>query len=417
VTKTGVVTVPAEGPVRNLVEPIVHIENVRVDGEPTDLDTAVELRSGARRVEFEYTATSFTAPEKVQFRYQLGGYNDQWIEAGTQRRASYTDLPPGQYVFRVTADNGHGVWSGENETLDLTVLPRWWELTWLRITAALAALALLVGYFKHRLRVARQTNAALRREMSERQRAEEESRIQQLQLVRVSRAASMGELTTSIAHEVKQPLFAIISNAQAARRFLDRKEPDVEEVSEALEEIAEDGERASEIVEHVRSLMQRERRPSQRLDLSEVARDATRFAEPEIRRRGLVIDTQLAADLPPVEGNPIELQQVILNLLINGAQAMKTMGHSEPRHLAVRTRADNGSVELAVEDHGAGVSDEVIDKMFEPFFTTKPTGTGMGLAINRTIIEAHGGRIWATRNEGAGSTFCFCLPACRESQS
>jgi signal transduction histidine kinase len=163
--------------------------------------------------------------------------------------------------------------------------------------------------------------------------------------------------------------------------------------------------------------MQRERRPSQRLDLSEVARDATRFAEPEIRRRGLVIDTQLAADLPPVEGNPIELQQVILNLLINGAQAMKTLGHSEPRHLAVRTRADNGSVELAVEDHGAGVSDEVIDKMFEPFFTTKPTGTGMGLAINRTIIEAHGGRIWATRNEGAGSTFCFCLPACRESQS
>jgi C4-dicarboxylate-specific signal transduction histidine kinase len=226
----------------------------------------------------------------------------------------------------------------------------------------------------------------------------------------------MGEMATSIAHEVNQPLFAIVSNGQTAKRLLDRQQPDVDEVREALTDIVNDGNRASDIIKHVRSLVRKEQPATEQLDLNRVAHEAIQFIEPEIRKRGLTLKTDLAEDLPQVMGSSIEIQQVILNLIINGAQAMRDSDY-EPRELLVRTALENGSVELAVEDGGIGFDEEVGGRLFEPFFTTKATGTGMGLAINRTIIEAHGGRIWAKSNSERGATFYFRLPALTEAKT
>ncbi len=207
-----------------------------------------------------------------------------------------------------------------------------------------------------------------------------------------------------------------MSNAQTARRLLDRPQPDLHEIGESLNDIVGDGNRAADIIDRVRSLLKKEHQPSEQLNLDIVAREAIRFAEPEIHRRGLTIGTEFASDLPPIRGDAVELQQVILNLLINGAQAMRDLP-SDSRTLTVSVSADDGSVELGVQDCGVGVAEDQFDRLFEPFYTTKPQGTGMGLAINRTIIEAHGGKIWATPNADRGMTFHVRLPAAGETVS
>ena len=250
-------------------------------------------------------------------------------------------------------------------------------------------------------------------DVTARRNAEEKARDYLRQLARINRAASMGEMATSIAHEVNQPLFAIVSNAQTAKRLLDREQPDIAEVREALDDIASDGNRAASIIDHVRSRVRKEQHPTEQLDLNQVALETIRFIGPEIRQRGLSLRTDLADNLPSFKGNSIELQQVILNLIINGAHAMRDVA-SGSHELLLWTSAQNGFVELAVQDHGVGFDEELADRFFEPFFTTKPDGTGMGLAINRTIIEGHGGRIWATSNTDRGATFYFRLPALTE---
>jgi len=276
-------------------------------------------------------------------------------------------------------------------------------------TVLLASLALGIVYFRYRMRKVWRANTALRREITERKLAEAKARENAEQLARVSRAATMGELTTSIAHEIKQPLFAIVSNAQTADKLLNRDQPDIDEVRDALEDIARDGNRASQIIDRVRALVRKEGHVVNQLDLNEVVASAQQFAEPEMTKSGLGINTELADKLPAVQGDPIELQQVVLNLLLNGAQAMRDGGGPE-RILTISTTQDNGSVELAVSDVGPGVPEEHLPRLFNPFFTTRSDGTGMGLAINRSIVEAHGGRIWASPNSGPGMTFHVSLP-------
>jgi PAS domain S-box-containing protein len=526
----GVISVPPDSLHKNVVPPIVDIEEVRLDGESVDADGDFEFLSGSHRVAIDFAALTFTRAQFAQVEYRLDGIDEDWINAGQERVAYYTDLRPGRYTFRIRAENGDGVWVEEDESISFTVKPRWWETAWFPVVSALGLVGITFAGTWQFVRRGHRRNAVLRQEIDERKRsetrfrdlaasthaipweadanmfrftfvghqavealgypteqwleedfwvehihpedrleaveycqratdrgvshqfeyrmiaadggivwlndvahvtmkdgvatklsgfmvdvtarrnAEEEANNYLRQLARMDRAASLGEMATSIAHEVNQPLFAIVSNAQTARRLLDREQPDVEEVREALGDIVDDGNRASGIIDRVRSRVRKQEQPNEQLNINKVALEVVQFVNAEIRKRGLTLDTALADELPMVSADAIELQQVILNLIINAAHAMEEMV-GDSNELLLTTSSVNGHVELAVKDAGIGLDEEEADRLFEPFFTTRTNGVGMGLAISRTIVEAHDGRIWATSNDDGGATFHFSLPA------
>jgi PAS domain S-box-containing protein len=244
-----------------------------------------------------------------------------------------------------------------------------------------------------------------------RRQAEERLRRQQLELAHVGRLAAAGELAAMIAHELTQPLTAIVSNAQAAGGLLAGDAPESVEAREALDDIVADGLRASEIIRRLRRLIRKGELDVAAADLKEVLREVEVFIRAESQEFGARVVLDLAAALPPVMADRVQIQQVVLNLVRNGLQAMRDQPR-EARELRVRTRAgDNGEVLTAVIDAGPPVDEEIFGRMFNPFYTTKSEGLGMGLAIARSIVEGHGGALWATRNERRGLTVTFSLRA------
>jgi PAS domain S-box-containing protein len=251
-------------------------------------------------------------------------------------------------------------------------------------------------------------------DVTERKRAEEALRRAQAELTHITRITTMGELTASIAHEVNQPLAAIVNNANACMSLMPDGAPDLAEVREALAEIIEDADRASNVISRVRQLAKRAPIEKSLMDLGDVVNDVLALARYESAARGITIRTDLPGDLPSISGDRVQLQQVLLNLVINGMDAMNTVEESK-RVLFIRGHCEtrNGRLETlaSVQDAGIGFKAEEMGRLFEAFYTTKPQGMGMGLAISRTIIEAHGGRLWAEPNQGPGATFLFSLPA------
>ena len=370
----------------------------------------LRLPSGPRRLSIRFSAPTFDAPEDVSARYRLAGYDSGWTLAGLGRTAVYTGLRPGRYTLEIQAARGGDDDPAPPFAMEIEVVPRLWERPGVQIAVPTLILLLLAFSLDRRSRRIRRHNAALEREVAERRRAQEVAGQRWEELVRVSRAASLGELTTSIAHEVKQPLFAIVSNAQTARELLGREPRDEDEVREALEDIASDGQRAAAIIDHIRGLVQKEHQPLERLDLNEIIGEVTRLVGPEADRRGVALHHDLAPALPAVEGDPVELQQVLINLVLNGIQAMDERRNGAAEVL-LRTSSSNGSVRVDVKDHGVGIDADRAKRMFEPFFTTKPQGTGMGLAVNRAIVERHRGTISVDSSPGVGSTFTIELGA------
>jgi signal transduction histidine kinase len=247
-----------------------------------------------------------------------------------------------------------------------------------------------------------------------RKRAEEQSRSLREQLARVGRVTLVSELAASIAHEVNQPLCAIVSNAQATLRNLGKTEPHVAEVREALEDIVADGQRASAVIARVRSFLQRSPLPRLPVDVNDLIREVSALMRSEMTRRGIAVQLELAHELPWVHGDRVQLQQVLVNLLVNAADAMDTV-HRDLRELLVRSTADlANTVTVAVQDVGSGIEPRARDHIFEALFTTKSDGSGMGLAICKSIVEAHGGRVWADSISGVGTTVRFTLPAHQE---
>jgi signal transduction histidine kinase len=221
---------------------------------------------------------------------------------------------------------------------------------------------------------------------------------------------TMGELTASLAHEVNQPLAALITNSNACLRWLAGEPPNLDEARESLRRIIRDGKRAGEVIARIRSLVKRSAPAKERLDLNETIQEVLAIANAEARRHRVSVRTELAAGLLPVQGDRVQLQQVILNLVINGIEATKTVT-DRPRGLLIRSRPEEpGRVLVAVQDSGIGLDGESMERVFEAFYSTKPEGMGMGLSISRSIIEAHGGRLWASANDGHGATFQFTLP-------
>jgi len=248
-------------------------------------------------------------------------------------------------------------------------------------------------------------------DITERLNAEAEARQQWEQLAHVTRIGIMVELTASLAHEINQPLTAIQSNAEAAQRFLSRAEPDIDEVRQILGDIIRDDTRASDIIRKIRALLKREAAAFAVLDLSDLIRDVLSLLRADSLLRELVIDAEVFPALPPVLGDRIQIQQVIINLVVNGAAAMKNTP-PDRRKLIIKTAIQEGrTVRVSVADFGTGIDESAMAHLFEPFYTTKSDGLGMGLAISRTIIKAHGGTLEASNNPEGGATFAFTLPA------
>jgi len=632
----------------NKLPPPVHIERITADRKSYDPasyeNSRVPLPARIRDLQVDYTALSLVAPERVQFRYKLEGWDRDWQNVGNRRQAFYNNLPPRNYRFRVMASNNSGVWNETGASLDISIAAAYYQTTWFRLSCVTAFLGLLWGLYQLRLRRLAQELRKSERELQnvidatpalihsarpdgcvdflnkgwldffglaleevvgwgwtktfhpddvdqcvdkwraalasgepfeaeararradgeyrtlvhrkvplrdergnivrwygtsfdieDRKRAE--ARVEQaylrlaeaqrlsktgsyitdlvadehnfseetfrifeldpaakitLQMVRdmihpedqptfdaviaramtgadfefgfrivtsrgavkylrgvtrvmgqnaghpvfigalqditesklaeealnrarselahVARVATLNALTASIAHEVNQPLSGIITNASTCRRMLDADPPNIDGARETARRIIRDGNRASNVIIRLRAMFSKKDFTLEPLDLNEATREVIALSLSDLQRNRVVVLSDLAEDLPPVIGDRVQLQQVILNLLRNGADAMSTI-EDRPRELLVRTdRKENDQVRLTVKDVGVGLTHETADKLFEAFYTTKKDGMGIGLSVSRSIIEKHNGRLWAEPNAGPGATFSFSIP-------
>lgn len=242
-------------------------------------------------------------------------------------------------------------------------------------------------------------------------RHERQYREVQMQLARANRVATIGQLSASIAHELRQPLTAVVSNGSAALRWLGKAEPEIEEAKQTVERIVKDANRASEVLSRIHRLVKKESLRTDMLNVNDAIIEVIPLVHSEAVKNGVTVRRELADRLPYIQGDRVQLQQVILNLMVNAIQAMSGLTDGA-RELHIGTeRAEKDGVRIAVRDTGPGLGAEKLQRLFEPFYTTKPNGMGMGLSICRSIVEDHGGRLWATGLEPHGALFQFTIPA------
>jgi C4-dicarboxylate-specific signal transduction histidine kinase len=247
-------------------------------------------------------------------------------------------------------------------------------------------------------------------DVTERKRSEDALSKVRTELAHITRAASLGALTASIAHEVNQPLSGILTNARTCLRMLDADPPNLDGARSTAERTIRDGNRASAVIQRLRALFARRPPGSDGFDLNEAVREVLALSSSELQGRRVVLHTEFEGPLPAVRGDRVQLQQVILNLVLNAADAMMSVG-DRPRDLLVGTGADpDGGVRLWVRDSGVGFDPEDAERLFDAFYTTKADGMGIGLSISRSVVQSHDGRLWATPNEGPGATFAIWLP-------
>ncbi|HEY4047485.1 MAG TPA: two-component regulator propeller domain-containing protein [Acidobacteriaceae bacterium] len=501
----------------NKIPPPVYIEQITGDGKSYEASSGLHLPAHVRDLGIDYTALSLVAPEKVSFRYKLEGQDRDWRQVVNQRHVEYSNLPPGNYRFRVMASNNSGVWNEQGAALDFAIAPAYYQTNWFLALCVATFLALLGAAYRIRVRQLRRQESKLRdvietmptfawtalpdgsvdfvnrhwqeftglstektadagweavihpsdlkrhaenwraslatgqpfeievryrraadgqyrwfltravplrdeqgkilkwygvsTDIEDRKLAELERERLRADLAYISRLTTMGELTASLAHEIKQPIAAAVSNAEACLQWLAREPPDLGEVCEAATEMVKEARRSAEIINRVRSLFKKQEIQREVLDLNELITDTVFLTRDEANRRSISVRTELDVELPRVSADRVQLQQVLLNLMLNGLEAM----NSARGELIIRSQCDQeGQPLISVSDTGVGLPMENADQIFNAFFTTKPQGTGMGLSISRSILESHGGRLWATANDGRGTTFYFTLPAAAE---
>jgi PAS domain S-box-containing protein len=248
------------------------------------------------------------------------------------------------------------------------------------------------------------------RDITERQRAEHEIAVQRSELAHLGRVALLGELSGALAHELNQPLAAILANARAAQRMLARENLDVAEFQAILDDIVADDRRAGAVIQRVRALIKKDETELQRVSPNDIVTDVLELAHSDLIQRAVEVSIRLAPSLPEVQGDRVQLQQVLLNLIVNACDAMVD-NPPALRTLVITTLARSGAVRISIADSGTGIITQPIDAVFQPFVTSKRHGLGLGLAICRSIVDAHGGRLWAVNNGGGGATFHVLLPA------
>jgi C4-dicarboxylate-specific signal transduction histidine kinase len=241
--------------------------------------------------------------------------------------------------------------------------------------------------------------------------ASEALREAQTELAHVNRVTTMGQLAASIAHEISQPVTAAVANASAGLRWLAAEPPNLAEIGDAFHRVVKAGNQAGEVIGRIRALVKKAPPRTDELEINDVVREVIALTHAEVTKNGVSLQTTLAADLPLVQGDRVQLEQVILNLIVNAVEAMSGVGEG-PRALLIGTGIDDASsgVIVAVQDSGPGLNPQNFDRLFDPFYTTKPNGMGMGLSICRSIVEAHGGRVWVARRPGPGLTVQFTVP-------
>jgi PAS domain S-box-containing protein len=326
---------------------------------------------------------------------RIVGYDPEDVVAG---RLRWTELTPPEW-----RDRHHRRWTPE---LKMTGRVAPFEKEYFRKDGS--RVPVLVGSTS--FDEARNHGVSFVLDLTERKRAEEALGLMQMQLAHANRVATMGQLTASIAHEVNQPITATVSNAEAALLWLNRQPPDLDEVGQALTRIVDDGYRAGEVIGRIRALIKNEPPRKDRLNINEAIREVIGLTRGEIVKNDVSVRTDLTEGLPLIHGDRVQLQQVLLNLIINAVEAMTDVS-KDTRELLIKTgETEAGYVLVAVKDSGPGLDPGRVDHLFEAFYTTKSSGMGMGLAISRSIIDAHGGRLWACPNELRGAVFQFTLP-------
>jgi signal transduction histidine kinase len=412
----GVVWLDPKRRSARLPAPPVSIQSVSADSERYELDQPLRFPAGTSNVQIGYAAVSLLRPDSIRFRYRLQGVDDNWRDAGTLTSVSYRSLPPGAYRFEVDASDANGIWSGRTATAQFSVLPAYYQTNWFRVLCA--ALVLAMFWMAYRLRVRQLQRRFEMTLLAEEKLREKDDALEKArtELARVSRLTTLGELTTSIAHEVSQPLSAMVASAGACARWLAADPPALAEARSTLDNIVADGKRAREVIARIRALTKRQALRMDLLDLNREILEVLALTEQELSSHDIVLETKLHSTLPPVKGDRVQLQQVLLNLILNATEAMSAV-NDRPRELTIVSAQDTGGSVVEVRDSGIGLDQEHAERVFDAFYTTKAEGLGIGLSISRSIVEAHGGRLRVAPNQPHGAVFGFSLPAAENGQS
>ena len=373
------------GPASPLKKTINHTEEITLSHEQN-------------RFSIGFSALSYLNPAANQYRYMLEPLETRWNEVGSDERfATYTTLPAGAYMFRVEGATSGGPWNVPGATLRINILPAWWDTWWFRLTYIVVALLVAAIIYTFRVR-----QLKLERERNER------LRHAQADLAHMSRVSTMGELSASLAHEIKQPITAASLDATTCVRWLAEQPPNTAEAQNAAARVVQDVTRAADIIGRVGRLFKKDVPEREPVDLLDLIRDMANLLQSEAERHGVSINIELTTGLPHTMGDRVGLQQALMNLMLNGVEAIRETGKGGA--LTVKAWQTNGKLAVSVADTGAGVQPGKEEEIFNTFFTTKPKGIGMGLAISRSIIESHGGRLWFTKNDPHGAVFQFTLP-------
>ena len=387
------------------LQPTAVVDHIRQGDYSVRPARDLVLPPSEERLRVDYTAFALSAPERVLFEHRLLGHKEDWYPASPERFVEYTRLAPGPYTLELRARNEEGVWSPVTR-MEFELLPAWWQTWWFRGT--LIVLSALVLFALHRLRVRIVERNAARLLAAERARTQAEEDASRLrdELAHMSRLSTAGEMASSLAHEVNQPLGAISANAQAARLMV--AHGTTGELAEVLSDIARQAHQASEVVRRLRSFLQKQTRERVPVELEPVLRDALQLVRLELRDARVEPTVRTQGRTPAVMADGVQLQQVIINLCKNSCEACLTRGGGGQLELTL-AREDNLAV-IEVHDDGPGLEPTVAARMFEPYVSTKRDGMGLGLAICRSIIESHGGRLTLVPARMGGVSFRIELP-------
>jgi signal transduction histidine kinase/ligand-binding sensor domain-containing protein len=426
--------------------PVVHIESVGfiVPGSKPTKDSTIfasgkkdiRLSYNENRLTFNYVGLYYQQASLVKYSYKLEGYDKDWINAGSQRTVTYTNLSPGTYTFTIKAANSGGVWTTKNPSLVITILSPWWKTWWAYLLYALLIIVLIWSYIHYRSKALRRENIVLEEKINHRTKQLQQSltdlKSAQSQLIQSEKMASLGELTAGIAHEIQNPLNFVNNFSDVNKELLQElKEEadkgnikDVKAIADDVigneEKINHHGKRADAIV---KGMLQHSRQSSGQKELTDInalADEYLRLSYHGLRAKdknfNAAIETDFDNSIGKINIIPQDIGRVLLNLFnnafyaVNEQKSLNSISY-EPK-VFVGTQKFNGKIQITVRDNGNGIPQKILEKIFQPFFTTKPTGqgTGLGLSLSYDIIKAHGGEIKVESKEGEGSTFIIQLP-------